>query len=432
VPRSSVSSSTDLRSTDGRQARHAVRGGILGNFVDQFDIFLPVIALAPAASTLLGAENVVATAGLVFTATLIGRPLGAAIFGPVADRVGRTVTTQVALAGIAGTTLLIAAVPGHEVLGGGTVALILALRFIGGVFLGGEYTSAVPLAMEWSAPRRRGLASGLIMMMSPVANASIAALVLVLLTVLDPASYAAWGWRIPFLIGGILALVMLGYYRRQVTDAPAAVRAAAPRSPLREVLVGAERRVFLQTFVLMTGLWLLTYMAIPTLTAELTRAGTFDGRGVTLALLCATAVSAVAMALCGHLSTLVGRRRFFIGFGMLAAVLGPVCFLGIFAVQAPVAVIALCAALHVVTVSVYGPIGAYLSERFAGGVRSSGYGLGYSLSIVVPALYPYYLPPLQEAFGTYGPIATLLVLAGVLVAVGGSWGPDTDPRAPLR
>jgi MFS family permease len=432
VPLSSVPPSTDLRSPDGRNARQAVRGGIFGNFVDQFDIFLPVIALAPAASTLLGAENVIATAGLVFTATLIGRPLGAAIFGPVADRVGRTATTKVALAGIAGTTLLIAAEHFMARNGGGTVALILALRFIGGIFLGGEYTSAVPLAMEWSAPRRRGLASGLIMAMSPVANASIAALVLLLLTVLDPASYAAWGWRIPFLIGGILALAMLVYYRRQVTDAPAAARTATPRSPLREVLVGAERRVFLQTFVLMTGLWLLTYMAIPTLTAELTKAGIFDGRGITLALLCATAVSAVAMALCGHLSTFVGRRRFFIGFGVLAAVLGPACFLGIFAVEGPVAVVALCAALQVVTVSVYGPVGAYLSERFAGGVRSSGYGLGYSLSIVVPALYPYYLPPLQDAFGSHGPIAALLVLAGVLVAVGGSWGPDTDTRAPLR
>jgi MFS family permease len=429
MPHSSMASPATLRTTDERRARHAVRGGILGNFVDQFDIFLPVIALAPAASTLLGAENVIAAAGLVFTATLIGRPLGAAVFGPIADRVGRTAVTKVALAGIAATTLLIAAVPGHEVLGWGTVALILALRFLGGVFLGGEYTSAVPLAMEWSAPRRRGLASGLIMAMSPVANATIAALVLVLLAVLGPASYAAWGWRVPFVVGGILALVMLGYYRRQVADAPVA-RVAVPL-PLRDVLVGPDRRVFLQTFTLMTGLWLLTYMAIPTLTAELTRAGTFDGRGVTFALLCATAVSAVAMALCGHLSTFLGRRRFFVGFGVLAAVLAPVCFLSIFAVEGPVAVVVLCAALQVVTVSVYGPVGAYLSERFAGGVRSSGYGLGYSLSIVVPALYPYYLPPLQTAFGTYAPIAALLVLAGLLVAAGGLWGPETDTRAPL-
>jgi MFS family permease len=101
MPRPSVSSPGELRTTDERRARHAVRGGILGNFVDQFDIFLPVIALAPAAGTLLGGENVLATAGLVFTATLIGRPLGAAVFGPIADRVGRTAVTKVALAGIA-------------------------------------------------------------------------------------------------------------------------------------------------------------------------------------------------------------------------------------------------------------------------------------------------------------------------------------------
>lgn len=432
MPQSSVPSPSSLRVPDDPRRRHAVRGGIFGNFVDQFDIFLPVIALAPAASTLLGAGNMVATAGLVFTATLIGRPLGAAIFGPVADRVGRTAVTKVALAGIAATTLLIAAVPGHDVLGGGTVALILALRFLGGVFLGGEYSSAVPLAMEWSAPRRRGLASGLIMAMSPCANAVIAAIVLLLLGVLDPASYAAWGWRVPFVVGGLLALVMLRYYRRQVEDAPVVTHVGPRRSPLRDILAGRDRPVFLQTFTLMTGLWLLTYMAIPTLTSELTRSAVFDGRGVTLTLLCATVVSAVAMAFCGHLSTLVGRRRFFVGFGVMAAVLAPVCFLSVFAVQGAVAVVALCAALQVVTVSVYGPVGAYLSERFSGGVRSSGYGLGYSLSIVVPALYPYYLPPLQQALGTYNAVAAVLVVAGLLVAAGGFWGPETDTRTPLH
>ena len=61
--------------------RRAVRGGIFGNYVDQFDIFLPVIALAPAAAHLFGPENLVSNAGLIFVATLLGRPLGAAVSG---------------------------------------------------------------------------------------------------------------------------------------------------------------------------------------------------------------------------------------------------------------------------------------------------------------------------------------------------------------
>ena len=119
-----------------------------------FDIFLPVIALTPAAAHLFGSENLIGNAGLIFVATLLGWPIGAAIFGPISDRIGRTATTKIALTNVALTTLLIALVPSHATFGAGSLLVILALRF-----LGGEYTSAVPLAMEWSEPERRGLVS---------------------------------------------------------------------------------------------------------------------------------------------------------------------------------------------------------------------------------------------------------------------------------
>lgn len=95
-----------------RNAKRAIRGGIFGNYVDQFDIFLPIIALAPAAAHLYGTENMARNAGLIFIATLIGRPLGAAIFGPIADQIGRIAATKITILGVAITTLLIALVPG--------------------------------------------------------------------------------------------------------------------------------------------------------------------------------------------------------------------------------------------------------------------------------------------------------------------------------
>ena len=412
-------------------ARRAVRGGIFGNCVDQFDIFLPVIALAPAAAHLFGPENLASNAGLIFVATLLGRPLGAAVFGPIADRIGRAATTQVALTGIAVTTLLIALVPGHTVLGSGTLLTIVALRFVGGIFLGGEYTSAIPLAMEWSEPRRRGLVSGLIVWMSPWANASIAALVFVLLGALDPEQYNAWGWRIPFLLGSVLALGMLLYYRNRVVDSPIWKQSTKQANPLKDILIGGQRRALWQVFVLMSGLWLFTYMAIPTLTSELAVEGLLDAKTISFTMMCATATSAVFMAACGHLSTFTGRRLFFIGFGILGAILAPFAFLGVFTSDSTTGVVLLVVTLQIVTVSGYGPVGAYLVERFPAGVRSSGYGVGYSLSIVLPALYPYYLPPLQDLIGRHEAVAVLLVLAGILVLIGGLTGPETNRTRPL-
>src|SRR5665647_3360527 len=336
-----------------RRAKRAVRGGILGNYVDQFDIFLPIIALAPAAARLYGTENVATNAGLIFVATLIGRPLGAAIFGPIADRIGRTTTTKITIAGVAITTLLVAVVPGQVTLGPGTL----------------------------------------------------------------------------FSIGALMAFALLIYYRKYVSDSPAWKQAAKASHPLRDILVGAHRRPLWQVFVLMSGMWLFTNMAIAVLTGQLKAGGHLNDQGASFTMMCATVVSAIAMAGCGHLSTFIGRRVFFVGFGVLSAVLAPIVYLTIFRQTMLIAIVLLVGSLQIVTVSVYGPVAAYLTERFPTAVRSSGYGVAYSLSIVLPALYPYYLPPLQRALGDQLAVAALLALAGVLVAAGAATGPETSSMA---
>ncbi len=425
--RAAVADPTRRGHAPARAARSAVRGGTLGNFVDQFDIFLPVIALAPAAGRLYGPQNLTAAVGLVFVATLVGRPLGAAIFGPVADRIGRTATATLTMGALAATTAMVALVPGRGVLGPATFYAILGLRFLSGVFIGGGYTAAVPLAIEWAPERRRGLVSGLIMWMSPWANATIAALVLVMLRLLGPDAYSSWGWRVPFALGAVMALAMLVFYRRRVADAPDATRGAPGSRPLTRVLVGANARRFRSLFVLMTGLWLFTDMAVAVVTGQLKTLAHLSDQRVSLTMLCATAASALAMLACGHLSTFTGRRTFFLWFGAGSAVVAPVAYLAVFRQHTPPTLILLVVLLEITTVSVYGPVAAYLTEHFPPAVRSSGYGLAYSLSIIAPALYPYYLPPLQRALGAQTAVAALLALAGALTALGAAGTPRPAP-----
>jgi len=153
-----VASRRDDEALDPR-AKNAIRGAFLGFFVDIFDIYLPIVVLAPAliyfvspeisgtASTIIGAS--------IFVATLVGRPVGALIFGRFADTIGRRRTTIVAVSGFGVITLLLALMPGYQQIGITAVIIFIILRFIDGIFLGGEYTSASPLAMEYS-PRRSG------------------------------------------------------------------------------------------------------------------------------------------------------------------------------------------------------------------------------------------------------------------------------------
>lgn len=414
----------------------ALRAGVVGNWIDNIHVFLPLTALAPAMVVLAGPTTGASTAALVVVAMLFGRPLGGVIFGRLADRFGRTRTTRIAIGGTAACALAIALLPTYDVLGSGTIVLILALRFLGGIFVAGQYSAAIPLAMEWSTPRRRGLMSGLILSMAPWAQASIALAVAILLLVLGPDAYAAWGWRVLFVLGAMLSLGLLLYYGRQVTDAPIFDRhiqrdreqPTQPRARLRDMLVGTWASAFWQVFLLMTGLWLLTNSTVLLLTARLaTDAGLSDTR-VSVTIGIATIAQALVMALAGHLSTYIGRQKLFVIWGLSAVLVAP--FIWRLAVtSSSLSQAILCTAvLQVITVAAYGPVSAYLSERFPTEVRSTGYGMGYSLSLVLPALYPFYLPLIEPVLGRHGSVMAMVALGGALVIVGALLGPRLAPR----
>lgn len=403
------------------QGRAALRGGVIGNFVDQVHIFLPLVALAPALPHLTGSHADAAGATIVVMAMLVGRPVGGIVFGRLSDRLGRTHTTSVAIAGTAACTFGIALTPTHELIGAATIWWILLMRFLGGIFIAGEYSAAIPLAMEWSRPPLRGLWSGLIMSMAPWAQATIAFTTWAMLSVLDPEAYAAWGWRLSFVAGGLASLALLRYYRRQVADR--AAPAPNARIGLRALLIGPHRRSFWQLFGLMSGLWIMTNVVVIALPGELRQSVGLDASAAAWVMGAAAVAQAMVMGCTGHLSTLTGRRRFFVLWGLSAAVCGPLIWLGLVSASQVGVVVALACLLQVVTVCGYGPVGAYLAEGFPAPIRSTGYGTAYSLSIVAPALHPFWLPHLQGALGHRAAVVALLVVAGMLVAGCGRLGP---------
>lgn len=413
-----------------------MRGGVIGNYVDQFHIFLPLVALAPALPTLAGPGSSVVTGAVVVMAMLLGRPVGGMIFGRLADRWGRTRTTRLAIAGTAACTAVIGLMPTYEVIGGVAIWLVLLARFVGGVFIAGEYSAAIPLAMEWSKPKLRGLFSGLIMSMSPLAQASVAFITAGLLGGMGSEAYAAWGWRVPFLAGALASLGMLWYYRRHVVDAPEARKArrdsraadGAASGSLREVMFGRYRGPFWQMFGLMTGLWFMTQMTVVALPGRLATDVGLTATQVSVVAGAAGVAQALVMAGTGHLSTLLGRRRFFVVWGVLAAVGGSAVWLWLMTATSVTQAAVGAMVLQVITVTAYGPVGAYLSERLPTVVRSTGYGTAYSLSIVIPALYPFYLPAIQEAVGRDVAVVGVLVLAGALVVACCLPGPALTPK----
>jgi MFS family permease len=429
--------SDDARPThhgpDPVKARAAIRGGMLAYFVDQFDIYLPIVVLAPATvyfqAASISASTTALLSSLVFASTLIGRPLGAIIFGHFADTVGRKRTTLVAVGGFGIITLLTACLPGYETIGMWSVGLLIGLRFIDGIFLGGEYTTAVPLAMEWSPKHKRGLFASIITATSPAAYAMIAAITLLMLELLPAAgphsSYVQWGWRVPFLVGALLSAVLFRYYLKQVHEPPAELTGERHKLPFLRLLMRHPKSLA-QVFVLMTGTWLATNMEAAVTPAQLKAHLLLSSKQVTLTMLVLNAAAAISYPFFGMLSQRIGRRRFYIGYGLSVLVIGSGSYLLLITSDGGLGMtLGWAILMGIFTVGTFGPIAAYLTERFPASIRSTGYGVGYSLAIVAPAFYQFYLRQLDDVVAAHLAPAILIALAGVLISLGGFLGPET-------
>ena len=416
-------------------ARAAARAGVLAFFVDQFDIYLPVLVLAPAAAYFQpvglspGSAGVLSTA--VFASTLVTRPLGAALFGMLADTAGRKRATLIAVAGSGVVTLLIAALPGAVTIGLFSITALIALRALNGVFLGGEYTAAIPLALEWSPPRRRGLLAGIFLAGSPAAYAILAALTLLLLRSMPsvgPASaYAQWGWRIPFLIGGLLTVPVFLHFRRTVEEPATARTRSGTRAPLVELIAGPHHGLLLRAFVLMTGVWLANNMTSAVLPGLLRDHVGLTPAAASVAMMVESLALVLAFPLFGLLSQRIGRRRFYLVYGPCIAVLGGCAYAAAmtFTGSGIAVTILLTTLVGLTTLGTFGPVAAYLTELFPAPIRATGFGVGYSLALVLPAFYVFYLAGLGTVLPPYYAPIVVLVAAGLLVTLGAALGPET-------
>ncbi|GAA5136908.1 MFS transporter [Alloalcanivorax gelatiniphagus] len=432
-------SATDGHSgTPSTSSRKATLGAQVGLFIDMFDVYLPIIALAPAAmyfqpEGLSEGQGRLLTSA-IFASTLLGRPLGALIFGHISDRSGRRRTTIFSLVGFGLCTLMIGFLPGHQAVGMFGIAALIALRFLDGVFLGGQYTAATPLALEQSPKSRRGFNGALIMTGFPLAYCAIALLTFSLLLVIPSGSldsaYTQWGWRIPFVIGGVMALAWAFWYSRHVDESDAWI-ANKPKegsaSPVAELFRGDNLRGFIQVFVLMSGIWMSFNMIGAVLPATLRLQGGLSDTRATMVLVVAYATLVPAYLIAGTLGQRFGRRRFFLVQGPLTTVLAPVLFWLIASERVvSVGAIALTTiALVVTVVSVYCVASTYIIERFHVGVRSSGYGLGYTTAVILPAFYATYQAGLENFMPyQYTPLV-LISLGGLLISIGAAIGPET-------
>ncbi len=412
-------------------ARRALIAGCIGFAVDFFDIYLPILALAPVSRIFqppgLSSAATTTIYFFIFAATLLGRPCGAIIFGHWADRIGRRRTTMISIIGFGTFTFLIACLPGYAVIGLASLVLLILLRFIGGVFMGGEYTSNNTLALEMVPKDRRGFVGGVLQGAYPIGFFFVSVVTSILLSATTPTQYLLWGWRIAFVLGAILAFLFLIYYL-SVPESSLWMASEKSGAPLKEVVSGAHLRN-LQIFIMMLGFWFGAQSLIGVMPGVLIHQLHVPSKLVTNGLLITSFVQFFAFVGFGLLGQMIGRRRAIVLSGIATLIGGTGLYaaaiahgLGGGGLVATTFIACLC---YLLVISPWGIVTTYICERFPTHVRASGYGIGYSLAVVIPAFNGAYMLALQGIMPyAYTPVV-LIELAGILVIVGALMGPET-------
>ena len=425
-----------LKTTGDVQARKAATSAFFGFFVDMFDVFLPAIVLAPAYIYFQPPDVPSAVAAvaatLVLPATLLGRPLGSVIFGYLSDQIGRKPITMIAVSGFGICTILMGLLPGYSTWGPVSLYLLILLRFISGIFLGGEYTAANVLAMEAAPKEKRGFYSGLIQSGYPFAYILIAVITFLMLQWFPTTGgldspYVAYGWRIPFFFGGLMALGFILPFRSSVEESTLWVKVEKRRNPFEVIFSGDNFRHFLQVFIVLTGFWLTTISAAAgILPGALIRIVHLTPQQMTVVMMIASVALVPGYLLVGIISQTIGRRLMIIIMAILSGTVGLYSYYLLLSAPRELWCVAVLASLIIVTLtSVWGLTTCYLNERFPTRVRSSGFGMAFTLPVIIPSFYGFYQEMLSRIIPPNLTVLVLVAIGAVLSLIGALMGPET-------
>jgi MHS family proline/betaine transporter-like MFS transporter len=417
-------------------AKKAVTAGAIGNFVEWYDYSVYGFFASAIASQFFPSEDRVASllaTFAVFAVAFFMRPVGAFVFGHYGDTIGRRNTLAAAIIMMGVATLMIGVLPTYGQIGVLAPILLVVARLLQGFSAGGEWSGSAAFMVEYAPANRRGL-YGSWQQVSIVAGLLVGSGMGGLLgTVLSEDALNAWGWRIPFILGMVVALVGL-YLRLRIEDTPAfriiEEKEEITEAPVKESFTahGGESLTAIGFTVAWTVAYyiLLTYM--PTYVSETL------GLPLTQALLSnaiGLVVLMVLIPLTAALSDRIGRKPLLISFSALIALLTYPLFL--LASTQVLFLIVLAQVLFGVIISLFsGPGPAALVEMFPTNVRYSALGVSYNIAVAAfGGTAPFIATFLIDRTGSNFAPGFYLIAAAVITLIVVSTMKETS-REPLR
>ncbi|MEV3859182.1 MFS transporter [Streptomyces sp. NPDC050095] len=418
-----------------RNLKRIVAASLIGTTIEWYDFFLYGSAAALVFNKLFfpGSDPLVGTllSFLTYAVGFAARPLGALVFGHYGDRLGRKKLLVISLLMMGGATFAIGLLPTHATVGSAAPVLLTALRLVQGFALGGEWGGAVLLVSEHGDAERRGFWASWPQTGAPAGQLLATGVLSALTALISDAQFTSWGWRIPFLLSGVLVLVGL-WIRLSVDESPvfkealaraearkAEANATVEKMPLvavlrhhwRDVLVAIGARMAENISYYVITAFILVYAT--------TSAGVSKQTALN-AVLVASAVHFAVIPAWGALSDRVGRRPVYL-LGAAGVGLWMFPFFSLVDTGSFGSLILAVTVGLVLHGAMYAPQAAFFSEMFATRMRYSGASIGAQFaSVAAGAPAPLIATALLENTGDSTMISLYVIAAALLtlLAVG--------------
>ncbi|WP_316766844.1 MFS transporter [Streptomyces sasae] len=418
-----------------------VAASLIGTTIEWYDFFLYGSAAALVFNKLFfpDSDPLVGTllSFLTYAVGFAARPLGALVFGHYGDRLGRKRLLVLSLLLMGGATFGVGLLPTHATVGSAAPVLLTLLRLVQGFALGGEWGGAVLLVSEHGDARRRGFWASWPQTGAPAGQLLATGVLSLLTAVLSDDAFAAWGWRIPFLLSGVLVVVGL-WIRLSVDESPVFRQALAQAEARRDAgdaeqppLVSVLRHHWRDVLIAM-GARMAENISYYVITAFIlvyatTSAGVSKQTALN-AVLIGSAVHFAVIPAWGALSDRVGRRPVYLlgaaGIGMWMFPFFALADTGTFWYLVLAVTVGLV--LHG---AMYAPQAAFFSEMFATRMRYSGASVGAQFaSVAAGAPAPLIATALLSDYGSSTPIALYVIAASLLTLVALAVAKETRQR----
>ena len=365
---------------DTRRRVMAIVAGSSGNLVEWYDFYVYsfcALYFAPAFFPQGDRTTQLLSAAGVFAAGFLMRPIGGWFFGRYADRSGRRAAMVLSVLMMCGGSLLIAVLPTYSTLGAAAAVLLVLARLLQGLSVGGEYGTSATYMSEVAAAKHRGFFASF-QYVTLIGGQLMAVLVLVVLQqILSHDELMAWGWRIPFFLGAVLAIVAL-YLRRSLPETTSATHRAHKDAG---TILGLRKhwKAFLQVLGLTACGSLAFYTYTTYMQKYLVNTAGMDAKTASLVMTAVLFAYMLLQPLFGALADRIGRRPALLCFTVLTALSTVPLLRAIGHVSSPYAAFGLILAALVI-VSFYTSIsGLVKAELFPTEVRAIGVGLSYAI-----------------------------------------------------